>query len=318
MSVRYEVTIGIIFMNPQNYDKFVKALYSILSKRYFISIHLVLIDNTGSDFFVVDETTKDPYLVLRRKTTQEPLLLQFKDYVDFDNDSVQYIKNAECKSVAENWNTIYKVSNSPVVIFCNDDIIVNEYYDRILFNYVFGNPMGERTDIASYCEVYPYPQLLIDGWNQEKCVDGGRKGLWNTGMNGACWATRRSVLEEVAKFQPNKQPFDTRYKLACYEDLDFYMTATRNLRLDFGVVYDSFIFHYGASTRNSDMVKELQNKQMGGSYHIDYNKKVFQEKWKLTDDQLHGLENSLYKGWNINHLNHIVKQLADAKFGERK
>jgi len=303
-----QVTVGLIFMNPKNYHRFMDTLGSILKNRFY-SIQLLLIDNTGEDFFTF-ATSDNLFRSAVRTDTGESMLGRFKDYI-VPEDEFSFYKNSEIKSVAVNWNTIYKYSDTPVVIFCNDDIIVNEYYDKYIYDTVFGDMFyhGDNSPVGvcSFPEVYPHPVLVNEDWNMDNCRG---KYIANSGVmpiiegfNGACWGTRKTLLEEVARRQPENLPFDERYKLACYEDLDFYEVAS-GMGYRFNLCYQTFVFHYGASTRNSEIMDDLQQKHTEGMYHIEYNRKLFLEKWKMTEDELKRFEDTLYKGWNDPDKNH--------------
>lgn len=307
------VTIGIIFMNPDNYPKFERALESILQKRFF-NIKLVLVDNTGQKFFTINQGVNQLDAIVS-KATGFPLLRQWKDFIDLSpkGDVVHLIQNEQILGVAENWNNIFRNSGTPVVIYCNDDIIVNRHFDRMIYDTVMKD--SPDFDVVSFKEIFPHEDLVKHAWTTISTRDSSDE----IGFNGCCWGTTLDVLREVGLRQGTGLPFDPRFKLACYEDLDFYKLATEGSpNFNFLLHGGSFVFHYGASTRNSPMVQRLQSDHTKGLYHIAYNKLQFMAKYGMEDvDELGAFEKTLYKGWgNPEKIHAVERAYLESKGGK--
>lgn len=309
----HPVTIGLIFMNPDNYPRFEQALESILRWRFF-NIKLVLVDNTGQKFFTTNPCG-NPLDGIISKATGFPLFRQWKDLIDLTprGDAIQLLQNEQILSVAENWNNIFRYSGTPVVIYCNDDIVVNRHFDWMIYETVMKD--SPEYDVVSFKEVPPIEELMKMEWT----TVGTRDTSDGIGFNGCCWGTTWDVLREVGMRQGTGLPFDPRFKLACYEDLDFYKLATEGSpSFSFLLHGGSFVFHHGASTRNSLMVQRLQNDHTKGLYHIDYNRMEFLKKYKMTVEQLKEFEAGLYKGWGDPERLHAVEKAYRTARGDKK
>jgi len=300
----HQVTVGVIFMNPNNITRFGKTVKSIRENSLF-NIELVIINNSPEDF----HSCFHNYFYEHFGESSS----------EFERDNLVLINQPEQKSCAENWNTIYENATSPVIIFCNDDIIVNQYFDKIIYDKLMDYTCDKPLGICSFPEAYPHETLLNKDWNYENCRSDSRHIV--SGFNGACFGVRKSLLDEVVKWRDdelNTRPFDVEYKLGGYEDLDFHDIVCNHMGYRAEVCFDSFIFHYGASTRNSDVVKELQKTHTGGEYHLDYNRKIFLRKWNWTEETLEKFEAEFYKGWNIDQLNHPVWHSAQRLLKEEE
>ena len=96
------------------------------------------------------------------------------------------------------------------------------------------------------------------------------------------WLFKKEVFDEVGLF-------DEQFEYGQYEDIDMLMRMA-HAGFEFGVVENSYVYHYGSITQHGELLKRISNK------YIQKNRSKFEEKWGTIHFPLEQLEQIVKQG----------------------
>lgn len=182
---------------------------------------------------------------------------------------------SERTGIAATWNRIVRHDRGQhdIIVLINDDIEVVEHWLDVIVYSLKNNKHIGMLGLNSYCgvthgqlEVINSTPLRID-YHEANLLDGGGTLL---SSHGPIFAFRKEVYEQVGGF-------DERY-FVFYEELDFGVACRRAGYVNYMSSYP-IVYHMGGAT-NSDPVN------LDAQQHIHTSRIKFNNKWKLTLDQL--------------------------------
>lgn len=223
----------------------------------------------------IQKNTKQDYeLILIDNGSQDGTSDYFKSI-----EKAKVIINSENLGVAKGWNQGLRVSTGEYLCILNNDTIVPPFWLENMVRLVESSPtigiVGPRSNNISGPQKVLTPELKnqkdILEFAQSFQRDNNLSAFEFPRITGFCMVYSRQVFKEVGFF-------DERYGKGNFED-DDYCLRTRYLGYRLLVANDSFVFHFGSVSFNSNNIDWRQQ--------MSQNQEKFQMKWAKGREAIH-------------------------------
>jgi N-acetylglucosaminyl-diphospho-decaprenol L-rhamnosyltransferase len=177
---------------------------------------------------------------------------------------VRVIRNEVNKGCAAAWNQGIRASDTPWIVFLNNDVVVSANWLQNLLHYAETNQV-EIISSAMRESSYSLHDLNYNFGAYASRFVRRMSSVSRGGVaHGVCFMVHRDVFEKVGLF-------DEHFERGLYEDRDFFERAKRvGLRL--AITGSSFIHHFRSVTQD-------RLRKQGDVKYIQNNRAYFEAKW---------------------------------------